>query len=74
MTPSLTTIRPIRQHKGLLASMLHRFIETARLNRDAHRLDSLPSDRLADMGMTPKTQANRRNSGKAGQIPPTMLW
>lgn len=36
--------------------------------------DHLPAERLADMGLPPRTEANRRHSGQAGPIPQAPLW
>lgn len=36
--------------------------------------DHLPSDRLTDMGLPARTQANRRHSGQAGPVPRVDLW
>ena len=37
-------------------------------------LDAMSRDRLEDMGIAPRTDANRRTSGEAGAVPRAMVW
>lgn len=54
------------------------FIRTLRRNRrvenDTNRLDELSRERLEDMGISPRTEANMRHSGQKGSIPQASLW
>lgn len=40
----------------------------------AKTLSTLSRDRLDDIGIAPKSDANHRNSGEAGPIPQAPLW
>ncbi|PRY21467.1 hypothetical protein CLV78_10980 [Aliiruegeria haliotis] len=59
-------------------TFLSRIVSLLRASRclasDNHRMKSLPSDRLDDMGIAPRTDANARSSGEAGPIPRADLW
>ncbi len=57
-----------------LASFLRTIREFDRIRTDAARLDSLPRERLEDMGIAPRTKANLRHSGQTGRINQTPLW
>ena len=46
-----------------------RLADTRRRAKDARALDEMPAERLADMGISPRTDANRRSSGDFGPIP-----
>lgn len=48
--------------------------EIHRIRSDASRLRILPRDRVEDMGITPYTENNQRNSGQYGRLPPAQLW
>ncbi len=58
-----------------LGHLLRKLREDFRLRRDAVRLDQMPRDRLEDMGIAPRTEANYRHSGESGPLPSTnTLW
>lgn len=57
-----------------LASFLRTIREFDRIRTDAARLDSLPRERLEDMGISPRTKANLRDSGQTGRMPQTPFW
>lgn len=48
--------------------------EARRMARDKRLLSQLPADRLADMGIAQRSEANGRSSGEAGDIPRADLW
>lgn len=73
MTRILTTTRTVRPRSGLLAALLRRLGHRARMIADERRLDTLPSDRLEDMGIAPRSEANRRSSGEQGPIPHALM-
>lgn len=50
------------------------FADKRRRAQDAKALDEMPAERLADMGLTPLTEANRRSSGDLGAIPRAQLF
>ena len=50
------------------------FADKRRRVEDARVLDEMPAERLADMGLTPRTEANRRSSGDLGAIPRAELF
>lgn len=41
---------------------------------ETDRLDGLTRERLEDMGIPPRTEANMRHSGQKGSIPQASLW
>ncbi len=41
---------------------------------ETDRLDGLSRERLEDMGIPPRTEANMRHSGQKGSIPRASLW
>ena len=41
----------------------------ARTGADDRALDTMPRERLEDMGIAPRTEANFRSSGQTGPIP-----
>lgn len=45
-----------------------------RMENDTNRLDELSRERLEDMGISPRTEANMRHSGQKGSIPQASLW
>lgn len=45
-----------------------------RIRSDVSRLDTLPRDRLADMGIAPRSEDNKRHSGQYGRLPTAQLW
>lgn len=45
-----------------------------RRRADAARLDALPRDRMDDIGLAPRSAANRRHSGEGGRAPQVTLW
>lgn len=49
-------------------------IEILRIRSDAARLDTLPRDLLADMGIAPRTKDNERHSGQRGRLPSAQSW
>ncbi|SIT11532.1 hypothetical protein SAMN05421759_11737 [Roseivivax lentus] len=48
--------------------------EARRIARDAARLETMPRERLEDMGIAPRSAANHRDSGQAGRIAQPTLW
>lgn len=72
MTRILALPRTIRSNP--LVAFLRQIREERRQARDAARLDTLPRDRLDDMGIAPRTEANRRHSGAQGPVRQTPLW
>lgn len=58
----------------LFAAWIGRRSDERRLARDGHLLDAMPCDRLEDIGLPPRTSANRRTSGMQGPPPKTQLW
>ncbi|MBS0125952.1 hypothetical protein [Thetidibacter halocola] len=70
----LSIPRLARPRTGLIAMILRRVGHVARIRADAARIDALPRDRLEDMGLSPRTEANRRDSGQAGPPPRAPLW
>ena len=61
-------------HHAPLAAFLRQLREARRLRADARQLDSLPRERLEDMGIAPRTEANHRHSGEAGNPAEMQLW
>ncbi|MFW2541115.1 hypothetical protein ACN2XU_00640 [Primorskyibacter sp. 2E107] len=57
-----------------LIGLLRLFRAERRALSDAVKLDDLPHDRLEDMGIAPRTEANHRHSGQTGRIPQAPLW
>lgn len=58
-----------------LATILSRFAPSAPMSHhDTGATDNLPADRLADMGLPARTEANRRNSWEHGPVPRSDLW
>ena len=51
------------------AGFLRRLRIRANSFADDTALDTIPSERLADMGIAPRTEQNRRHSGEPGSIP-----
>lgn len=58
------------------ATILDRFAPstTATPHHDSGMTDDLSADRLADMGLPARTEANRRNSWEQGPVPRSDLW
>ncbi len=56
------------------AMTLHALRERRRMSADARHLDALPRDRLDDMGIAPRTEANRRHSGQPARMPRPPIW
>ena len=65
-----TTWTPRRSLKTLIAAI----VQMRRARMDAAKLDQLSADRLRDMGITGRTDANLRYSGQAGDLPKATLW
>ncbi|MCR9108619.1 hypothetical protein [Marivita sp. XM-24bin2] len=74
MTRILTRTRDCRPRSSYLATLLQRIGHMARMIGDARRLETLPRDRLDDMGISPRTAANCRSSGESGPIPRGPTW
>lgn len=74
MTRILSTTRIVRPRSGFFATLLHSLGHMARMIGDARRLDTLPCERLNDMGIAPRSEANRRSSGEQGPIPHAPMW
>ena len=56
---------------GATAALLRRIL---RRGCAPARLRDMPRERLEDMGIAPRSEANRRSSGEAGPIPRADLW
>ncbi len=74
MTRILTTPPIIRTRSGFFSTLLHSLGHMARMRGDARRLDTLPGDRLDDMGIAPRSEANRRSSAEHGPVPHAPTW
>ncbi|QFS83778.1 hypothetical protein FIU97_13605 [Roseivivax sp. THAF40] len=72
MTRILALPQSVRSHP--LITIFRQIREARRQARDAARLDTLPRDRLDDMGIAPRSEANRRHSGARGPIHQMPLW
>lgn len=70
----LTTTRILRSRSGFFANLLQSLGHMAWMIGDDRRLDTLPRDRLDDIGIAPRSEANRRSSGQHGPIPKAPLW
>lgn len=57
-----------------LSNIFRAINEIRRIHADASRLDTLPRDRLEDMGLSPCTEDNQRHSGQRGRIPAPRVW
>ena len=72
MTRSLTRTRPA------VVQLFARFLPRLTVQRPAafgpDTTADMPSDRLADIGLPQRTEANRRHSGQRGAIPQASLW
>ena len=70
-----TLIAPRRPSlRRLVAGLWAADAEAQRNARDAAALAEMPAERLADMGLPPRTEANRRTSGEPGAVPKAALW
>ncbi len=74
MTHILTKPRTVQPRSGFFAILLQRLGQMTRMTCGARRLDTLPFDRLKDMGIAPRSAANRRSSGEHGPIPRAPMW
>lgn len=74
MTRTLATARFARPSIGVFSLLLRHLGHAIRMRRDAQRLDEMPRDRLRDMGIAPRTEANSRTSGEAGLPHPLPFW
>ena len=70
----LATLNINLPRTGLFASIRDRFVRAQSITHAHERLDVMPRERLADMGIAPCTEANLRSSGEAGPIPQATLW
>jgi hypothetical protein len=70
----LSIPRLAARRTGLFAAILHRLAEGFRQRAETRHLDSLPRERMEDLGLAPRTVANHRHSGEAGPIPRAPLW
>jgi hypothetical protein len=60
--------------RGVLATFFSA-VFSVRSEANTHAsLDQMPRDRLADLGIAPRTEANFRSSGERGRIPQAQLW
>lgn len=57
-----------------LSALLHRLQRHHRARRDARILDALPRERLEDIGIAPRSEANRRHSGESAPVPRAQRW
>ncbi|QXT41161.1 hypothetical protein [Gymnodinialimonas ceratoperidinii] len=62
------------EFRNPMPALLRRIARQLRMRKEIETLKNLPSDRLQDLGISPRTAANRRNSGETGKLPPTLLW
>lgn len=60
--------------RAVLAQPLQALRLYLRQRRDAARIDALPQDRLRDMGLSGRTEANARQSHQRGDLPKASLW
>lgn len=74
MTRTLINTDFARPRTGFFASLLGRISHARKIGSDTRRLDTMPRERLKDMSIAPRTEANYRTSGEAGPIPQTTLW
>lgn len=74
MTRTLATARFAQPSIGVFSLVLLHLRHAIRVKQDAQRLDEMPRDRLRDMGIAPRTEANTRTSGEAGLIHPMPFW
>ncbi|MGR3323219.1 MAG: hypothetical protein ACU0DK_14960 [Pseudooceanicola sp.] len=70
----LSTPRIVQPRNGFFATLLQTLCNMARMIGDARRLDTLPRDRLDDMGIAPRNEANRRSNGEHGPISHATMW
>jgi uncharacterized protein YjiS (DUF1127 family) len=57
-----------------LATLIFRFGSTWRAAAARRQLAEMPSERLADMGLSSLAGADARNSGEPGRIPKVEPW
>lgn len=74
MNHILNSTRIIRPRSGFFTTLLHSIGHGAQILADSRRLDSMPRDRLDDMGIAHRSDANRRSSGEQGPIPHAPMW
>ncbi len=48
--------------------------EMRRIQTETGQIDTLPRDRLEDMGIAPRNKNMQRNSGQYGPLPKAQLW
>lgn len=64
--------------RGTLGAYLGRFLRALNDHRraqvEAARLDTLPRERLLDIGIVPRTEDNLRHSGQTGSLIHPQLW
>lgn len=59
---------------GYDSSLFRQVLQARRIAKANRHLETLPRDRLNDMGIAPHTQANQRHSGQTGPVPRPILW
>lgn len=62
------------EFRNPMRPLLRRIARHLRMRKETHELKNLPSDRLEDLGIAPRTAANHRSSGETGKLLPTRLW
>ena len=70
----ILTFRSTRSATSVVSAFLRHLHLAQRTGTDAARLAEMPRERLEDMGITPRTDANRRTSGQRGRVPQAPLW
>ncbi|PWJ09844.1 hypothetical protein [Jannaschia seohaensis] len=74
MIETLSSPRAATSHAPFFAPLRLRILDAFRRDAEARRLETMPRDRLEDMGIPGTTETNRRSSGEAGPIPRATLW
>lgn len=68
-------LSPPRHAVSRFLSVFFRTLQrNRRVKTDTNLLNELPRERLEDMGISPRTEANMRHSGQTGSIPQASLW
>lgn len=57
-----------------VATIFRDLKEAHRIRTETGRIETLPRDRLEDMGIVPRSEDNQRHSGQYGPLPQTQLW
>ncbi|MCE0507324.1 hypothetical protein LR948_18345 [Roseivivax sp. GX 12232] len=65
---------PRTEFRNPLPALLRRIACHLRMRKAIQELEELPSDQLEDLGIAPRTTANRRTSGETGKLPQAPLW